>query len=129
MSNQNTSTINRPVARYSTRQTESNPSSQSTHTSQDAVIELIFLSVIAYCDDFIILSTHIIHKCCQDIIGECSNQWMIKFNALKSAYLSFSNDKLLEYYNFRIGDLNTPKQEGTIYLGLPIGNKEYVNKY
>jgi len=54
---------------------------------------------------------------------------MIEFNATKSAYMSFSKDKFFQNYNFKLGDVTIPKKEGIIYLGLPLGDHNFVNDY
>lgn len=62
-------------------------------------------------------------------IYDYSKKWMIEFNASKSAYMSFTKDIILQKYDFKMGEIVIPKQEGIIYLGLPIGNQNYINQY
>ena len=88
------------------------------------------MSIIAYCDDIIILSPIAFHA--QMLLGKIydySKKWMIEFNASKSAYMSFTKDIILQKYDFKMGEIVIPKQEGIIYLGLPIGNQNYINQY
>ncbi|CAF1085384.1 unnamed protein product, partial [Brachionus calyciflorus] len=84
------------------------------------------LSIIAYCDDNIVLSP--ITSDAQfilDIINCYSREWMIEFNSTKSAYMSFSKDKFFQKYNFKLGEVTITKKEGIIYLG----DHNFVNNY
>ncbi|RNA08481.1 hypothetical protein BpHYR1_043207 [Brachionus plicatilis] len=73
------------------------------------------LSIIGYCDDLVIQSPSFSH--CQTILDKCSKyaqRRKIDFNPLKSAALVFH--KVFEI----------PQTENVKYLGLPIGNSEFV---
>ena len=87
------------------------------------------LSIIAYCDDLVILSPSVEHA--KIILKECetySKIWKIEFNSNKSSSITFCK----KYKNenvFFLDNKKIPNVKGLIYLGLPIGNQEYVNIY
>ncbi|RMZ96261.1 hypothetical protein BpHYR1_004586 [Brachionus plicatilis] len=88
-------------------------------------------SVVAYCDDIAILSPLASHaQKNSDRIYEYSLLWKIEFNAKKSSYLFFkkkqNND---DAKNFKLGELVIPLQKGIIYLGLPLGDLNFINSF
>ncbi|CAF1081344.1 unnamed protein product [Brachionus calyciflorus] len=95
-----------------------------------ANIDCTNLSIIAYCDDIIILSPIAFHvQTLLSIITDYSKKWIIEFNPSKSGYMSYNEDIVLQNYDFKIGGKVIPKQEGIIYLGLPIKDQNYINQY
>ncbi|CAF0948143.1 unnamed protein product [Brachionus calyciflorus] len=88
-----------------------------------AIIDSTNLSIIGYCDDIIILSPIAFNvQTLLSKITDYSKKWIIEFNASKSAYMSYNEDIVLQNYDFKIGGKVNPKQEGIIYLGIPIGD-------
>ncbi len=89
----------------------------------------INVSIIAYCDDIILLSPSRGHL--QKLVDTCENfaeNWKMKFNSEKSLY--YTNNVTIDRNNYLSMDnkyLN--RVEGFIHLGLPIGHKSYTNHF
>ncbi|CAF0872988.1 unnamed protein product [Brachionus calyciflorus] len=64
-----------------------------------------------------------------DKIFDYSLLWKIEFNANKSSYLIFSKNKNEICEDFTLGNTSIPQQDGIIYLGLPLGDKDYINNF
>ena len=87
------------------------------------------VSIVGYCDDIILLSPVVRHlrillKWCE----EYAHKWKIKFNPTKS--IAFCTDAshneicVLEMCGGRINFV-----DGFVYLGIPIGNQEFVDSF
>lgn len=86
------------------------------------------VSVIAYCDDIILISPIKAHldkllDCCADY----ACKWKIEFNPKKSNYMVFGDQN--ELCDFKIGGNLIPKAENLIYLGLPLGDYNFIREY
>ncbi|RNA36685.1 hypothetical protein BpHYR1_040856 [Brachionus plicatilis] len=55
-----------------------------------------------------------------------NERWKIDFNRLKSAALVFQKGKSIMMRNFILNGYEIPQSENVEYLGLPIGNSEFV---
>ncbi|RNA28425.1 RNA-directed DNA polymerase from mobile element jockey-like [Brachionus plicatilis] len=100
---------------------------ECTELNPGASINGTYLSVIGYCDDLVIQAPSFSH--CQTIIDKCSKyaqRWKIDFNPLKSAALVFQKGKAIMMRNFTLNGYEIPKTENVEYLGLPMGNSEFV---
>jgi hypothetical protein len=94
-----------------------------------AKIKDINLSIIAYCDDILLLSPTIGHL--ETLLNNCqiyANKWKLEFNQKKSIY--YTNDENNKYENLvKMNNIPLEKSQGFIYLGLPIGNRKYKNEF
>lgn len=84
-------------------------------------------SIIAYCDDLLLLSLNEMHMnklldCCHSFV----EKWKMQFNASKSISFSFPSPPIL---NFKLVNSFIPKSGGFIYLGFPIGNDEFIEDF
>ena len=80
------------------------------------------VGIIAYCDDVVVMSPTV--SGLNKMLEECNTyaqNWKLKFNANKSAYLEIGNYN----NNFKIvlGNEIVPKSKCIDYLGLPLGNE------
>lgn len=95
-----------------------------------AKIGKLNLSILAYCDDLIIVSPVASHaQLILDYCSEYASKWKMEFNAEKSASLVFSKFKTNITDVFVMNNKVIPGKEGIIYLGLPLGSQEYINDY
>ena len=84
-------------------------------------------SILAYCDDLLLLSKSEAHM--NKILDCCNNYavtWKLEFNASKSISYSSNGTQLND---FILGSLIIRKSNGFVYLGLPIGNDRYVEEF
>jgi len=92
-----------------------------------ACLGLHNVSILAYCDDIILISPLKSHM--NILIEQCTeyaDNWKLQFNPLKS------NIYCSDYVNnekFYMSGMEIPKTEGFVYLGLPIGNKKYISEF
>ena len=91
----------------------------------------INVSIVAYCDDIAIMSPLASHaQQILDKIFQFSLEWKIEFNAKKSSYLCFTRKRSFdEVDRFMLGDSVLPLQKGIIYLGLPLGDKDFIDSF
>lgn len=87
------------------------------------------LSAIAYCDDIMLLSPSVTHlKKLIKISENYAAKWKITFNSNKSIY--YCNDPCIKSNNIiKMDNTLLNKEDGFIYLGLPIGNNEYKEDF
>ena len=84
-------------------------------------------SIIAYCDDLMLLSSNEMQmnkllECCHNF----AEKWKMEFNIIisgKSVSFSTLGPPII---NFKLGDNLIPRTEAFIYLGLPIGNDSFI---
>ena len=84
-------------------------------------------SILAYCDDLLLLSSNETHM--QLLLDCCLNyaaEWKLEFNASKS--ISYSLKKTSRS-SFKLGTAYIPESSGFIYLGLPIGDVGFVEQF
>jgi hypothetical protein len=87
------------------------------------------VSILCYCDDIILISSSIYQM--NQLLGMCGKfalSWKFEFNIKKCNWMVFGN----EVYNdseFFLNGKKLDKIENTIHLGLPIGDKLFVNKF
>jgi hypothetical protein len=95
-----------------------------------ARIGRINVCIVAYCDDIILISPIANHlKILLDQCSKFSGLWKIKFNAEKSAIYTNSDKKENKEEKFYILGKQIDYVNEFIYLGLPIGDRLYVNGY
>jgi hypothetical protein len=95
-----------------------------------ASINNLNLSIIAYCDDIVLLSPSAGH--CQKLLDKCaaySTRWKIEFNPKKSAVLVLQKNKIVDKPKFVLNGFEIPHVQNVEYLGMPIGDYDYVMKY
>jgi hypothetical protein len=63
------------------------------------------------------------------ICEEYARKWKIEFNPKKSVSVTFNNKGETERYMFKMCEDNIPCVNGFIYLGLPIGNNEFIDTF
>ncbi|RNA23986.1 RNA-directed DNA polymerase from mobile element jockey [Brachionus plicatilis] len=88
------------------------------------------LSIMAYCDDIVLVSSS--HKQIELLLAECAEYartWKLEFNASKSTATSFYKTKIYYDSKFCLDGRVIPNVSGFIYLGLPIGDTEYINEF
>jgi hypothetical protein len=78
--------------------------------------------ILAYCDDVLLLSPNIMHINC----AAYADEWKLVFNASKSAVFSL---KAVGSDTFRMRGVGIPSLKGIMYLGLPIGDKVYIEDF
>jgi hypothetical protein len=86
------------------------------------------LSIIAFCDDVLLMSPSEAHL--NRLLNECKNYaktWKIEFNAKKSETITVGKDKRRPV--FKMDDKIIPNVDGLVYLGLPIGNQQFVEDF
>jgi hypothetical protein len=87
------------------------------------------LSAIAYCDDMILLSPNV--SGLQQLLNVCqeyASKWKLEFNAKKSIFMNFGRNTGLNV-NVKINGDCIPRENGCIYLGLPLGDSAYKSKF
>ena len=84
-------------------------------------LSLLNVSIVAYCDDIILISFTAAHYC-----GEYAKKWKMEFNPSKSVSYCCGNSVKK---NFKLNQQMIPSVDGFTYLGLPIGNEEYIFNY
>ena len=95
-----------------------------------ANINGINLSILAYCHDILILSPSEGHcKILLKLFEDFSKNWKIDFNTNKSAALTLHKAKNNSLPNFILNNANIPNVQNVEYLGLPIGNSEFVAEF
>ena len=93
-----------------------------------AKIGSLNLSVIAYCDDVILMGNISSHM--NLLLQECAeyaHKWKIEFNSSKSEALTIG-DKSPSYI-FKLNNVNIPNVQSIIYLGMPIGHQSFIDKF
>ena len=88
------------------------------------------LSVIAYCDDLILLSPIPLHL--QKLLNECqeySKVWKIKFNPKKSLVYCESGGDPISKELFKLCGSTLERRSSFVYLGLPIGDSLATDNY
>ncbi len=89
------------------------------------------ISIVAYCDDVILMSPTIRDlNILPDICHRYSIEWKLQYNQTKSIFMKFdeSQDKLTQELPIMNG-ITIEKQEGMIYLGLPFGNNNIISEF
>ena len=103
--------------------------SQCLELNIGAKVGELNVCVIAYCDDLILLSPIKSHlRKLLSVCDEFAIKWKLQFNPLKSLIYCTDNNRLQES-NFLIGGGNLKPVTDFEYLGLPIGNKTYINNF
>ena len=95
-----------------------------------ACVNGLNLSIIAYCDDIIILSPS--YGQAMVILEECfkfANQWKMEFNPKKSVCLTMSSSKIISQEKFVINGVQLVNVDGFEYLGLPIGSSLFISNF
>ena len=103
---------------------------QCTDLNIGATIGNINLSIIAYCDDIVLLSPS--EKHAEMLLKTCeqyATYWKFEFNASKSATISFCKKNSNFVPNFKMNGVQIPRVSGFIYLGLPIGDQSTINDF
>ncbi len=102
---------------------------QCVNANIGAVIGSNNVSVIAYCDDLILLSPLKSHL--RELLEICEKyayDWKIRFNPSKST-LYCTNSVMLSEVDFSLSGGLLRKVENFEYLGLPIGSRKYVDEF
>ena len=100
-----------------------------TNLDVGACIGSINTSIIAYCDDLILLSPLKSHlKTLLRVCEEYAADWGIKFNPLKST-IYCTNKQILSEGDFLLCGGRLRNVENFQYLGLPIGDRTFVEEY
>ncbi|RNA21537.1 RNA-directed DNA polymerase from mobile element jockey-like [Brachionus plicatilis] len=104
--------------------------SECTDLKVGAKIGEINLSILAYCDDIVLLSPSEKHiKILLRTCEEYAKDWKIEFNASKSASMLFEKKSTGLKTDFKLNGSIIPKVQSLIYLGLPIGNQKSINDF
>ena len=94
----------------------------------EACVNRINVSVVAYADDILLISPIAYHL--QRLLNKCeeySIKWKMKFNPKKSFIYNSGILGANEKFTLLKEVMNVV--DGFIYLGLPIGDKKYIEKY
>ena len=86
------------------------------------------ISIIAYCDDILLISPTCYHM--NILVETCyiySQKWKMDFNPKKSNLVCFGQDN--SNLDVKMNGLNIPRVENMVYLGFPIGEKKYIENY
>ena len=90
----------------------------------------INLSILAYCDDIVIISPSVGHmEILLKVCEEFSACWKIEFNANKSVALTVQKKKANDLPCFKLNNLEIPHSLNVEYLGLPIGDNDFISQY
>ena len=90
-----------------------------------ALLGKLNTSALAYCDDFILLSSSVCDM--QKLLSCCLSyavDWKLAFNPNKSVSYSLGRSACLH-----LGATPIPQTDGFVYLGLPIGGDSYVEQF
>ena len=90
------------------------------------------MSIVAYCDDIILLSST--KAGLQKLLNKCSEfgcKWKLNFNPSKSVVMCLSGSQCsdLSINNLVLGGRNLESVKNMIYLGLPIGDYRFSECY
>lgn len=99
------------------------------NTDVGAVVGSMNVSIVAYCDDIILLSPLKAHM--RKLLSICekyASEWRIRFNPSKSTIFC-TKSELLSTTDFSVGGGLIRKVEDFEYLGLPIGSRRYVDEF
>ena len=94
-----------------------------------ALLGTVNVSSLAYCDDLALLSPS--KGQMEALLENCHRfacDWKLAFNPKKSVCYT-SNISCHVKPKFFLGNLEIPSVEGFVYLGLPVGNRNYVLEY
>jgi hypothetical protein len=86
------------------------------------------VSIVAYCDDILLISPTVCHM--NRLVDACyhfSVNWKMEFNPTKSLLTCFGNKT--NNFNVSMNGQKIPYGKNFIYLGLPIGDKNFINEY
>jgi len=84
-------------------------------------------SIVAYCDDIVLISptsTHIDQLL--NASAQYAAEWKLEFNSKKSEALTLFS-KI--HYQFKLNGVDIPNVDHLVYLGLPIGNQNFVDVF
>ena len=87
------------------------------------------LSIIAYCDDVILLSPTMNHL--NKLLEICFNysiKWKLQYNQSKSVFLRFGDTSTI-YSLPAMNGIQIDLQQNMIYLGLPLGNDQFIKEF
>lgn len=88
----------------------------------------INVSILAYCDDLVLISPLKSHmETLLDICSDYADKWKMEFNPKKSVAYRVYDDGCQSL--FKIADGQIKFTSSFIYLGLPIGNKECIEEF
>ena len=93
-----------------------------------AKIDLKNVSIIAYCDDILLISPTSFHL--NMLIGVCekfARKWKMEFNPTKSSLVTFG--QIFKENNIIMNKEAIPQKDSIIYLGFPIGDKNFVDEF
>ncbi|RNA26063.1 hypothetical protein BpHYR1_030328 [Brachionus plicatilis] len=88
------------------------------------------LSIIAYCDDIIILSPSYGHA--MRLLEDCfrfAKEWKMEFNPRKSASLTMTKSGVNCQEKFVIDNVQLSNVDGFEYLGLPFGSNSFISDF
>ena len=94
-----------------------------------ALIGNVNVSTLAYCDDLTLLSSS--EGQMRTLLANCQRfaaDWKLEFNPKKSVCYT-ANSKSKIKLIFFLDDLEISVVDGFIYLGLPVGNQNYLDEY
>ncbi len=87
------------------------------------------LSIIAYCDDVILLSPTMNHlNKLLDICFKYSIKWKLQYNQKKSVFLRFGDSSGIMSLP-TMNDVPIEMQQNMIYLGLPLGDDQFIHDF
>jgi len=87
------------------------------------------LSIIAYCDDVILLSPTMTHL--NKLLEICFNYsitWKLQYNQSKSVFLRFGDQSTI-YSLPTMNSVPINIQQNMIYLGLPLGDDQFIHDF
>ncbi len=89
------------------------------------------ISIIAYCDDVILMSPTIRHlNILLEICYKYSVEWKLQYNQSKSVFMKFDERKndLIQELPVMNG-IPIEQQDSMIYLGLPLGSNNFISEF
>ena len=87
------------------------------------------VSILAYCDDILLLSPSAGHM--EILLSKCAeyaSNWKIEFNSKKSEAIVFDSVFEVEHH-FKLNHLHIPNTKSLFYLGLPIGSQAFIDGF
>jgi hypothetical protein len=88
------------------------------------------VSVVAYCDDILLMSPVSSHI--DRLLKECSDyasKWKLEFNSKKSEHFVSGPRSSECKVRYNLNQSTIPRVDGMVYLGLPIGDQQYVDNF
>ena len=89
----------------------------------------INVSIVAHCDDVILMSPTIKHlQILLNICGDYAEKWKIEFNSTKSLFMRFAHNETIDN-KLKLNQVTLNEVSSMIYLGLPLGDEKFISDF